>query len=79
LTPVCTIVVSPPARADVDADGDVDLVDFKAFQDESCMTGPCSPSCDPALQAACAVFDVDCDGDIDLADLAQWQNAFTGP
>jgi hypothetical protein len=65
--------------SDADWDCDVDLVDFKAFQDESCMTGPCSPACDPALQAACAVFDVDCDGDIDLADLAQWQNAFTGP
>jgi hypothetical protein len=64
---------------DADWDGDVDLVDFKAFYDESCMTGPCSPACDPALPAACAVFDVDCDGDVDLADLAEFQTLFAPP
>jgi hypothetical protein len=58
---------------DYDEDGDVDLVDFAAFQ--TCFTGPGNlPS------ASCRVaFDSDDDADIDLADFGNFQLSFTGP
>jgi hypothetical protein len=57
---------------DFDADGDVDLVDFSAFQ--LCFTGsgggPVGPECEPG--------DTDGDGDVDLIDFGEFQLRFTG-
>ncbi|UCC30809.1 MAG: hypothetical protein JSU86_00745 [Phycisphaerales bacterium] len=56
---------------DMDADGDVDLLDFAGFQ--LCFTGPDSGSVDPT----CEGFDADCDHHVDLADFAAFQRSFT--
>ena len=50
------------ATADIEPDGDVDLVDFAAFQ--NCFAG----SSVPVAQPACAAFDIDCDEDVDMGD-----------
>jgi hypothetical protein len=55
---------------DVDADGDIDAVDFTAAT--ICFNGPDTgflPGCDP--------LDLDNDGDIDLLDAGQFQAIFT--
>jgi uncharacterized membrane protein len=67
LTPVTTEVMG-----DMDADGDVDLVDFANFQ--LCFTGPGVP----VAEGACEFSDFDADGDCDLVDFNQFQLAFTG-
>ena len=64
---------------DADADGDVDLDDYRMLAD-SCIAGPGedglgSPECAGVCLAA---FDSDADNDVDLADYAAWVNAFTG-
>lgn len=56
---------------DTDGDGDVDLVDFAAFQ--LCFTGPGGSAADQ-----CNSVDFDDDGDVDLADFGAFQLAFTG-
>lgn len=61
-----------PGPGDFDADGDVDLADFAAWN--ACMTGP-----DGGLPAgACAAFDFDADGDVDLADFAAFAAEWAG-
>ncbi len=56
---------------DLDDDGDVDLVDFEAWQ--GCMTGPGAAP----YPAGCGAFDFDGDSDIDLDDFAAFQAVFT--
>ncbi|MCK4658114.1 MAG: hypothetical protein KAV82_01205 [Phycisphaerae bacterium] len=65
------------AGGDFDADGDVDLADYRGFV--ACFAGPgaspspASPECaDMCLDA----FDFDSDGDIDLHDAGGFQDAF---
>ncbi len=54
----------------LDHDGDVDLVNFAAF--ERCVTGPgVQPS------TGCECFDLDATGRVDLADVAVFQMSFT--
>lgn len=60
----------PPG--DCDADGDVDLADFLAFQE--CFTGSGSGAAMPG----CGCSDFDGDGDVDLGDLITFQAHFTG-
>jgi hypothetical protein len=64
------------ARADFDADGDVDLLDFMHLP--VCVTGPTPPSGSAIAPGEClCTFNSEGDGDIDLADVAAVQNAFT--
>lgn len=67
------IPLPPPVPGDFDGDGDVDLLDHKAFVLR--MNGP---FVDPTI-AGWHLFDLDPDYDVDLRDFAVWQNAFTGP
>lgn len=53
----------PTSEADVDGDGDVDLVDFTAVA--TCQLGP-----GVAVAASCGAADLDADGDTDLEDVA---------
>jgi sugar lactone lactonase YvrE len=62
----------PLSPGDIDADGDVDLEDFAAF--DVCFTGPAGEPPGPQCQPA----DIDDDGDVDWADFARFQVAFTG-
>ena len=65
---------------DFDADGDVDLVDYRSFTD--CLAGPDATPVPPtpACAAAClAAFDADADGDVDLADFGVFQRQWAGP
>ncbi len=57
---------------DAEFDGDLDLIDYRAFVE--CMTGPgrVDRLCD------CRFLDIDHDGDVDLADFSWFQNRFTG-
>lgn len=59
--------------ANVDGDGDVDIIDFANFQ--ACFSGE-GVLANDACQLS---FDYDCDGDIDLADLTVFQEALNGP
>ena len=54
-----------------DGDGDVNLVDFGAFQ--LCFTGSGG-----TMPPGCEFADVDGDGDEDLVDFSAFQLAFTG-
>ncbi len=65
---------TPLAPADLDGDGDVDLVDFSAFQ--TCFNGPNRPS---AKADGCEAADFDGDTDVDLADFGTFQSCFNGP
>lgn len=58
-------------RGDVDADGDVDRLDFVATT--ICLNGPGS-----GFVAGCAPLDLDNDFDVDLSDVSQFQRIFTG-
>jgi hypothetical protein len=69
--PVCG---APPQ--DIDLDGDVDLVDFGAFQ--ACFAGPNHPYALPGDQR-CTCFDTEPDSDVDLADFLVFQACFNGP
>jgi hypothetical protein len=68
-TGVHAIALPPASEADADVDGDVDVLDFAAF--EGCSSG--------AETDGCCVFDLDRDNDVDLADYAAFQLRFTGP
>ncbi len=68
-----TLVVEPGVPADFDADGDVDLTDFQAFQ--GCFNGPNRPYAQPN----CAASDFDADNDVDLSDFQVFQACFNGP
>jgi hypothetical protein len=59
--------------ADLDQDGDVDLVDFGMFQ--SCFNGPNRP----ALAGCTVDADFDNDTDVDLVDFGTFQTCFNGP
>ena len=65
------LLVSEPG--DVDADEDVDLADFAAFQ--TCFAG----SGNPFAPAACGLADLDADGDVDSADYDRFERHMTGP
>lgn len=67
-----TLVVVEAAAGDVDVDGDVELVDFNAFQ--ACLQGPTS-----GTAVGCICSDVDQSGSVDLRDFAITQGAFSGP
>jgi len=56
---------------DCDADGDVDLDDYKHFA--GCLGGPGG-----GLGTGCGCFDFDGSGDVDLFDFADFQVVFTG-
>ena len=65
---------------DFDGDGNVDLDDFRAFED--CMAGPQIPPDPPVAGCADAcldAFDFDADGDVDLGDFDEFQGLFDGP
>jgi hypothetical protein len=61
-----------PVQADFDADGDVDLPDFRFFQ--LCFSGPNRP-----VLPGCEKADLDHDGDVDLMDFSTFQQCFNGP
>jgi hypothetical protein len=58
---------------DFDADGDVDLSDFRQFQ--ICFNG----SNTPPARTGCSSTDLDDDGDVDLADFDNFRACFGGP
>lgn len=60
-----------PIRADLNADGVVDLADFNIFV--GCMAGPDTP-----YPAGCDVADLQADGDVDVVDFAEFQLCFSG-
>ena len=60
------------ALGDGDDDGDVDLVDFGAFQ--RCFSGH-----EPPATNECASYDFDGDGDVDIDDYSVFQFVGTGP
>ena len=65
---------------DFDADGDVDLVDYRSFTD--CLAGPAAAPAPPppaCVNACLAAFDADADGDVDLADFGVFQRQWAGP
>jgi formylglycine-generating enzyme required for sulfatase activity len=64
-------VVLMPARGDFNADGDLDLRDYRQLN--TCMSGPGADRF-----PACSIFDHDRDNEIDLADFAGFQSGFTG-
>jgi hypothetical protein len=57
---------------DADCDGDVDLVDHRAWV-------PCPTGTGQRLELGCEVFDFDLDGDVDLADAASYLVTFGAP
>lgn len=59
------------ATGDADADGDVDLVDFAAFQD-------CADEAGGLPQPQCLLLDYDRDDDVDLDDYSGFHAALTG-
>jgi len=65
------LAVVPIGSPDTDADGDVDLLDYDAFQD--CLSGADLP-----IEPTCGSMDFDADGDVDLSDFAVLQLAFSG-
>lgn len=60
--------------SDFDGDGDVDLADFKVFQ--NCFNGPNRAI--PALPG-CPQVNADGDADVDLVDFGHFQACFNGP
>jgi len=63
--------IAEPLLGDLDGDGDVDLLDFGAFQAN--FTGPTGSGMTPGDG------DLDGDGDVDLLDFGAFQANFTGP
>lgn len=58
--------------ADLDADGDVDLLDFSSFR--ACFNGPNRVS----AASGCGDADLDQDGDVDLSDFVLFRTCFNG-
>jgi hypothetical protein len=69
MTPGSPITCS---RVNFDADGDVDLADFAAFQ--ACFGGPGQP-----VAPACSGADSDTDDDVDVTDFSVFVGCFNGP
>jgi hypothetical protein len=63
----------PDLTADLDSDGDTDLLDLARFQ--NCFTAPDPTDCGPG----CSRLDFDADNDIDLIDFTEFEPALTGP
>ena len=63
----------PLVPGDANADGGVNLDDYKVF--EGCMTGPDGGP----PEGVCQVLDADGNGTIDLGDFAAMQSSFSGP
>ena len=70
LTGSTTFIVAC-AAADVDCDGDVDLVDFRDLY--QCVSGP-----GVMVATSCIHYDTDADQDVDLMDAQQHMLRFTG-
>jgi hypothetical protein len=72
IVPSLGAVATVSAKGDVDLDGDVDLVDYAAF--DTCLGGP------GAAYAAeeCCRIDFDDDGDVDLPDFAAFSQRLAG-
>ena len=68
-----SVTIVSCGTADSDADGDVDLADFAAFQ--RCFTGD-GGTADVLCQC---LFDSDADEDVDLTDYQAFEAAITGP
>ncbi len=69
-----TAYVFTHATGDFNHDGNLDLLDFAAFQ--GCFTGQATT---PALAAGCFVFDYDFDSDVDLGDFETLSADLDGP
>lgn len=67
----------PDPPQDTDGDADVDLVDFKTFQE--CFNGPNRPWQTRGDPRPCNCLDADRDGDVDLVDFRDFQECFNGP
>ena len=67
----------PYPFADSDRDGDVDQMDFAAFQ--LCFTGVPTVGEPPVIPESCACFNRNNDAFIDALDFATFQNCYTGP
>ena len=70
LSGTANFTVQCPA-ADVNCDGELDLVDHAALA--SCLGGP-----GISADSACLLFDLNGDGDVDASDAAEFFNAFSG-
>jgi len=70
--PVLVHLLNPGVEGDFDCDGDVDLMDYRAFQ--GCLYGP------ENLGGPCDAVGVDLDGDadVDLLDMAIFETVFSG-
>ncbi len=69
-------VCNPLVFADDDGDGDVDQVDFAAFQ--ACYTGSPSEGYTPTVLAGCSCFDNDSDNDVDSDDAGDFEACASG-
>ena len=67
----------PYPFADSDKDGDVDLIDFGAFQ--ACFTGVPTAGDPPVISESCSCFNRNNDAFIDAVDFGEFQKCFTGP
>jgi len=65
---------APLVWPDADEDGDVDQVDFAAFQ--LCFSGDGNPLSDPAT---CRRYNRDSDNDVDTLDFSKFEKCATGP
>lgn len=67
------LALVPPAKADLDGDGDVDADDFGILQ--ACLTGRDVPQTNPA----CLPARLDADSDVDEDDVAAFLQCLSGP
>jgi hypothetical protein len=68
-------LVAETLSGDADADGDVDLRDYRKFEECLSDSGPKGETPGPSCLEP---FDFDDDADVDVADFAGFQMAFTG-
>lgn len=73
LTTLLLLVLLPPFPGDMDADCDVDLMDFTRFS--GCFNGPNVPPSDQSPHD-CTSADMDGDLDVDLVDFSHWTHYY---